>query len=265
MEIDDPLHMDIDEPFKKFTKKSSRIMYSTTYYVLFILFIFSVFFFAVCTLKTLEYLLIYVFKWIPVPTVHPYKASEEVLQMWGLACEISMRFFINMVNKTHHKFTMLEPILFQEPKVYSFLSIKDKDDIQIFYVYTDENSKKLGYGHFISAYYDSNTKKVWIYDSLVNSYTDENKRFIESNTEQIHRLYPEHLGFVWKRPKNIQTDNVSCGVYAIAYTLLLLDGKDPEQQEIIWPIYTDKSNDVIFLRKFISIMFQTNRLWKFVN
>lgn len=198
---------------------------------------------------------------ISLPKVTSEIASEELLRMWCLSCEISMNYFVSMVNKIHSKFTMLQPIQFIDPSSYLSYSVVNSDDIQIFLIYPDKNTY---IGHYICTYYNATAKIVYIFDSCVKNYSNEKKcdLTLDIQYDFFNTLYPEHLDVKWKIPKSTQKDQVSCGVFSISYALLLLEGKDPEYYEIpfLAPFHTELSNETIFLRKLISNMFQKNEL-----
>ena len=195
---------------------------------------------------------------IPLPKVTSEQASDEMKKMSYLSCEITMNFFINMLNNIEKNVKMFNPIYFKKKSAYSYYSVLDRNDIQIFFIYPDENQAEVG--HYICTYYDAHTKIVHIYDSCVKLYSDDQKRDIKRRIQEefLDRMYPKHKYALFKNPKSTQTDNYSCGVFAIAYALLLLQQKDPEYHEIPFLGF-----DTFFLRQFLCKMFEENKILKF--
>ncbi|XP_055304778.1 uncharacterized protein LOC129569694 [Sitodiplosis mosellana] len=191
---------------------------------------------------------------IPLPKVTTEMALHEIKQLSYLSCEITMNFFTNMVNNIQNKFKMVNPIYFKKKCAYSNFSV-DQNDIQILFIYPDKTQKNIG--HYIAIYYNADTKIVDIYDSCVEMYTDDQKRDIkrELKEEILDRMYPNNKYAVWKRPKSLQKDDYSCGVFAIAYALLLFQGKKPENDEIPFLAF-----DTFYLRQFLGKMFEENKL-----
>lgn len=101
------------------------------------------------------------------------------------------------------------------PDYYNSFTNDFANDIQILY---DGDAK-----HFICIFYNYNQNKVLVYDSAML------KRLTDTQIKIINILYPsvpnEDIEFV--RPKTIQSDSSSCGVFAMAYATTLILGKDP--------------------------------------
>lgn len=92
-----------------------------------------------------------------------------------------------------------------------------RDDIQIIYFHPFRESD---IGHLICVHYSHVDNKVTVYDS---SYFDE-IYLHDQVRDALQRLYPyvgiESIEFV--KPGTLQPDDVSCGLFSIAYATALL-------------------------------------------
>lgn len=96
---------------------------------------------------------------------------------------------------------------------------QNQNDIQILY---GENY------HWICTFYKANDGKIYVYDSIYR------RQLTGKQKEVLQRFYPfipkdnfdNYVVFV--PPKLRQGDGVSCGVFALFYMKLLMDGSSPE-------------------------------------
>lgn len=81
--------------------------------------------------------------------------------------------------------------------------------------------------HCIVSYYMAKPGEVLLYDSgfVYGQTLTNNQKII------VERLYPG-VRYRFIKPKTTQPDNQSCGVFAIAYVLLLLSGENPETHQL---------------------------------
>lgn len=178
------------------------------------------------------------------------KSLEEINEHCGyLSCEESIGFFINLVNDNQFKYKMYNPLDFihSRPRYTG-----NGDDVQILFV---ENDKNGDVGHFICTFFNYNSKIVDVYDS------DFSESVIKKIKPILIGFYGKNMEINIKYPKSTQNDNFSCGVYAIIYSLLLIQDKDPEQCELFYQ--PNHSDETLILRQFISKMFETYELLEF--
>lgn len=96
---------------------------------------------------------------------------------------------------------------------------ENKDDLQILY-----SGLYDSVGHWVCIYYNSNIKKLFVYDSFfscclstqLSTIINQIYPFINTNTDIIH-----------KKPLYKQHDAVSCGLYAILYAISICYGDFP--------------------------------------
>ncbi|XP_031628283.1 uncharacterized protein LOC116344049 [Contarinia nasturtii] len=123
-------------------------------------------------------------------------------------------------------------------------------DIQILY----SNLNLSDAGHYTCVFYDAYYKTVYIYNRLydiTNAIADEHFPIIENR-------YPMRDHEVCVKPKTEQYDEISSGLFAIAYATTLILEKDPSSYTFKMNVnYSDKS---IHLREHISEMFQAKEL-----
>lgn len=132
-------------------------------------------------------------------------------------------------------------------KIYSG---KDRDNIQI--IFMPNNG---GIGHYIFVYFEYITKAVKISDS---DYCVENKSKLE---RILKRFYGRDIKIKWEKPMTTQTDSYSCGVFAIIYGMLRIQGNDPKNCGLFLdPTQSDHTN---FLRQHIFNMFEHEELIPF--
>lgn len=128
--------------------------------------------------------------------------------------------------------------------------MKKVDDVQILYgKVTGENA----IGHVICIRYKASSRTLHIYDSLMKKTLDPTQLKI------IQRLYPDIKGrIIYEKPKTLQTDNSSCGVFAIMYATTLMLKKDPA--DIAFKLNNVHGDPSLYMRMHILKMFAHRKL-----
>lgn len=125
----------------------------------------------------------------------------------------------------------------------------DRHDIQIFYVAYYEKT-----GHYITTFYNADTKIVHVLDSLICAPDEQRKQqalIYSQIKDRISNLYPLCTNIEWKIPKTTQNDirdESACGIMSIAYTYLIIKGFDPT--------LIDLPQDKHILRQYVSEVFK---------
>ncbi|XP_031637265.1 uncharacterized protein LOC116349806 [Contarinia nasturtii] len=127
----------------------------------------------------------------------------------------------------------------------------DQYDIQI--LYSDEFSS----GHYTVVFYDPNYQTVYIYDSRITVMEYE---VTGQRLSIIEKRYPM-AKIVPVIPKVEQYDEISSGLFAIAYATTLILGESPANY--IYEMNPRHSDKAINLRKHIIKMFRTKELSEF--
>lgn len=118
--------------------------------------------------------------------------------------------------------------IFNVYKVENFEAVQpDKDSVQIIPYYPDFYDDYEGVmGHVIVARYSASEKKVIISNSHPKSDDSPMKRRI------LDILYP-NAQVVYVQPAMMQQDEISCGLYAMTFSMWLMYGKIPEEVQLM--------------------------------
>lgn len=102
---------------------------------------------------------------------------------------------------------------------------KSIDDVQILYGGVVHELGSVG--HWICTHYQAATRTLFVYDSLY-------QRSLTSNQLKVIKiLYPKRNSeIIYVEPKYIQTEYVSCGVFAIFHATTILMGHDPTNVDL---------------------------------
>lgn len=146
-------------------------------------------------------------------TIFAGKLSDLAISRFEFMIEMLLQKLHSVKNRSR-----MQCALFNKyPHFYRSVSRK-WDHIQI--ILADE--------HCIVSYYMAERGEVLLYDSgfVYGQQLTNNQKII------VERLYPG-VSYRFTRPATTQPDNVSCGVFAIAYVLMLiLFGRNPETHKI---------------------------------
>lgn len=178
-----------------------------------------------------------------IPPPSDEDVMNEILSHRGyLSTHISLQRFTDVVNENpQFGYRMLNPECYKNLFSYSLHSIISQEsscNLQILYCEPEGNAfsvQKNNVGHFICVFYDPQESTLNIYDSCVKMYTDIQKISIQSRLSKItYKLYPNYLKIVWRTPRTTQKedDYWSCGVFSIAYCILIMFGLDPANCEL---------------------------------
>lgn len=145
-------------------------------------------------------------------TIFAGKLSDLAISRFEFMIEMLLQKLHSVKNRSR-----MQCALFNKyPHFYRSVSRK-WDHIQI--ILADE--------HCIVSYYIAERGEVLLYDSgfVYGQQLTNNQKII------VERLYPG-VSYRFTRPATTQPDNVSCGVFAIAYVLMLIFGQNPETHKI---------------------------------
>lgn len=149
------------------------------------------------------------------------RALNEITTPNECLTDDSINCFIELVNKKYNgTFEMADILLYQVPEFYKELAKNATDDVQILYGGRINDVKAIG--HYICIFYKHTERRVYIYDSLFT------QRLTDTQQQIVKFLYPlaKYQRFV--KPKTLQPDSTSCGVFSIAYATTLILGRDPK-------------------------------------
>lgn len=202
---------------------------------------------------------------IPYPNqiISPGKVSNLIRECTYLPLD-SVNSFVNIANNDQEEYKLRFPTYFTEfPLAYSICAEYKRDDIQFIPTFINENEQQIG--HLICCYYNATSKVVNVYDSLIHIYSELDKRNYKRRLEQnvFNELYPKHSYITFKTPKSVQPDLYSCVIYSMSYVTLLLQGLDPEKNQLnLTQFPTDPTMGI---RARIIQMLQQNKLMSFSN
>lgn len=182
------------------------------------------------------------------------RAVNEVITPKGYLTDVSINFFIEIVNKKYNgTFEMLDVLLYQTPEFYKDFARSTKDDVQILYMGPVNDVEAVG--HYVCIFYKHAEQKVYVYDSkALGSLTDTQHQIVRD-------LYPSSKSIEFVEPKTKQPDDESCGVFSIAYATALILGEDPKTRSFA---LDKKSKDSsMSLREHVKKMFVFKDLIKF--
>lgn len=156
--------------------------------------------------------------------------------------EISMEVFPHLkMYRRHHNSS--------DYQHYQTHESADIDDVQIFFGGICDPSVM---GHWFCIRYEATSRKVIVYDTIMKDTLEPIHRKI------IDRLYPYRSGIVFRKPKTIQTDETSCGLYSIIYATTIILGKEPAKYDLkLNYVLGDES---LFMRLHILKMFAHRKL-----
>lgn len=164
-----------------------------------------------------------------------------------------MRYFIDIVNEQFPTQEMHCEINFDlmKDKCKPYIS-KEKDDIQVFFGNVFD-FKSTMVRIWICTYYEASTQTLYVYDSLYQ------KKLNKGQLEIIKILYPHKKDkIIYVKPKNMPTDDRTCGLYTIFYATTLLLGQKPENIDVkINDVYGDPG---LYMRLHILKMFANRKL-----
>lgn len=102
-----------------------------------------------------------------------------------------------------------------------------EDDVQI--LFNGDNFEARSHlGHYICVHYSIESRQVSVYDSLYDTVNPRRNVLSQRHLDIINQRYPNRLPNIdFVKPRTLQTDGVSCGVFAIAYATMLLFGRNP--------------------------------------
>lgn len=106
---------------------------------------------------------------------------------------------------------------------YQLHESADIDDVQILFGGSSDPSVM---GHWFCIRYEATSRKVLVYDATMKDILEPIHRKI------IHRLYPYRSGIAFRKPKTIQTDETSCGLYSIIYATTIILGEEPAKYDL---------------------------------
>lgn len=116
-------------------------------------------------------------------------------------------------------------------------------------------------GHYVCVYYDHQKNAVFIYDPLYVDGIDVHPKVRAS----LEKLYPSVKGgggaeIVLVKPGTTQPDNVSCGLFSIAYATALIFGLDPKDMKLN---SASSGDPAIYLRKHLEQIYRQRRITPF--
>lgn len=155
--------------------------------------------------------------------------------------------FISIAND-NSQYDMITVLTVQIPELYTRRPGEDlNDDLQILF---DGSGGPDCIGHFFCIHYRANEHTVYFYDSL----------HIKMLTARLQRVvdirYPG-CAVEFVKPKTLQPDGFSCGVFAAAYATTIILGEDPAE----YPLQLmGREDQTLELRNHMAKMLQENRL-----
>lgn len=152
---------------------------------------------------------------------------------------------------------MFNPIDFKNRSIIPYPE-KNRDDIQ--FVLIPKSVTKNNVGHVVVVNYKHKYNIINIYDSDYKNRSIDSENYLK---EKLKEFYGNDVkDIIFKKPISTQTDGL-CGIYAIIYCVLLIQGCDPEKYILKNPNPHIDLNE--FLREFIHSMFLENQLLEFHN
>lgn len=178
----------------------------------------------------------------------PENILSEIATEGKFLSELSIRHFITIVSEQMPDFDMYDVLNYHNVGNYKPHS-SETDDVQILY-------GEGAVGHVICIKYKASSRTVHVYDSLMRKTLDTTQLKI------IQRLYPNVNGrIVYEQPKTIQTDNTSCGVFAILYATTSMLEKDPV--DTAFKLNNVHGDETLYMRIHILKMFAHRKLTLF--
>lgn len=170
-----------------------------------------------------------------------------------------IRFVNDANNNSQTDFKLADVSFYAIPNQYDhFISDGTRDDIQI--LYSGPLREQDGIGHYICIFYERDKNQVTIYDSLYY----ENIVLPTAIMNIIKRLYPSIRNgrgrVVFVKPKTIQRDGVTCGLFSIVHATGLLFGMRPENTRYKLKCFGDHG---YYFRKHLVEIFLTRKITPF--
>lgn len=154
-------------------------------------------------------------------------AIEEKKPMASNEIECFRTIFNEFISATRKNIYRMQSI-FNVYEVENFKAVPpDEDSVQIIPYFPDFYDDYKGVmGHVIVARYSATEKKVIISNSHPKSDDSPMKRRI------LDILYP-NAQVVYVQPAMMQQDEISCGLYAMTFSMWLMYGKLPEEVQLM--------------------------------
>lgn len=182
---------------------------------------------------------------IGIALEHKNSSMEQIVKFEELS-DNAMNFFIHMVN-VKYNYDMIVTNAIEDTSLYSVFDL-NHDDFQILFVPPLPGQK---IGHWIAMHYVADRRTVCVYDSL---YTRSLKHI---HWAIVHGRYGDNVTTVFVKPKVLQPDTKSCGVFAIAYITTLLCHENPATYEIhLGQRDGEKDKSTMVMRNHLQLMFQ---------
>lgn len=96
------------------------------------------------------------------------------------------------------------------------------DDVQILF---EGRFGPKSIGHYICIHYRANEQKVYVYDSLYS------KKISQRSSNIIEKRF-QSVKVEFVRPRTLQPDGCSCGVFAAAYATTIILGENPAEYSL---------------------------------
>lgn len=178
----------------------------------------------------------------------PENILSEIAIEGKFLSELSIHHFITIVSEQLPEFKLYEVPNYHNVGNYK-PHLSKTDDVQILY-------GEGAVGHVICIEYKASSRTLHVYDSLMQKTLDTTQLTI------IQRLYPNvNDRIVYEQPKTIQTDNTSCGVFAILYATTLMLKKDPV--DTAFKLNNVHGDETLYMRIHILKMFAHRKLQLF--
>lgn len=167
--------------------------------------------------------------------------------------EFSVYHFITIVSEQLSEFKLYHVLNYHRVEHYK-PHLNESDDVQILY---GKGTDKGAIGHVICIRYRASSSTLHVYGSLMKKTLDPTQLKI------IHRLYPKvNNRIIYKQPKTLQTDNTSCGIFAILYATTLMLKKDPV--DTAFELNNVHGDQTLYMRMHILKMFAHRKLTLFL-
>lgn len=176
--------------------------------------------------------------------------SLEQISEFHLLTDDAINYFISMVREKYG-YDMIVANAITDTSLYSEFD-RTHDDVQILFV---PPSHGRSIGHWIAIHYVANRRAVYVYDSL-------NTRTLNRKHRAIIRCrYGNGVTTDFVRPKVLQPDTKSCGVFAIAYITSILCYKDPATYELqLGPTDEEEDESTKIMRDHLGDMFREHKI-----
>lgn len=177
-------------------------------------------------------------------------ALREIRSPKTYLTDLSMEAFMNIVNRNYPQYHM-ETTLYAQRRHLYYREPVFIDDVQVLFLGRVENV-----GHYVCIHYVAGERILYVYDPLGSSDSADSYNTI------LRRRYPQLSRIVYRRPRVLQPDYISCGVFSLVYATTVILGGDPTETDLQLNSMNTRDNTMI-LRQHLANSIESRQLTLF--